>query len=291
MRVFVTGATGFIGAAIVRELLDAGHGVLGLTRSEAGAKALTSAGAQAHWGDLENLESLRDGAAATDAVIHTAFNHDFSQFAASCEADRRAITVLGTALAGSGRGFIVTSPLGMAVGRPATEADPPMPTSEQYPRASEKTAAAFEGQGVGVMVVRLPQVHDPVKQGLVSLAVEIARDTGESAYVGTGLNRWAAVHRLDAARLYRLALERGKPGARYQGVAEDGVAVREIAEAIGRSLKVPVVSKTVPEAEAHFGFLARFMGRDLTGSSLETQRQLGWHPSGPGLISDLNRLS
>jgi nucleoside-diphosphate-sugar epimerase len=294
MRIFVTGATCFIGSAVVKELLNAGHQVLGLTRSDTGAKALTAAGAEVHRGSLEDLESLRSGAAASDGVIHLAFNHDFSKFAANCESDRQVIGAIGSMLVGSDRPLIITSGTGMAntvPGQPARE-DNPTISSAVIPRAaSEEAAASLAAQGVNVSVVRLPQVHDPVKQGLITYAIQLAREKGVSAYVGDGSNRWPAVHVLDSARLYRLALEKHDPGAKYHAVAEEGVPLHDIAEAIGRGLKVPVVSMSPEEAAVHFGWLGMFAGRDVPASSAQTQERLEWHPTGPGLVADLERMS
>jgi nucleoside-diphosphate-sugar epimerase len=288
MQVFLTGATGFIGSAIVPELLSAGHQVLGLARSDEGAKSLAATGAQVLRGDMEDLGSLRNYASKSDAVIHTAFNHDFSKFAANCEADRLAIEALGSALIGSDRPLLVTSGLALQASGPvATEQDPPYPPSAFMPRASEVTAASLQSRGVNTSVVRLPQVHDRAKQGLVTYLIAVARQTGVSAYLGEGLNRWAAVHVLDAARLYRLALEKGETGERYHAVAEEGISFREIAEVIGERMKLPVVSKSLEEASGHFGFLANFAGLDLVASSAQTQEKLGWHPTQVGLINDL----
>ena len=276
MRVFVTGATGFIGSTVVRELIGAGHQVLGLARSDAGAKSLADAGAEVHRGDLEDLEGMRSAAATSDGVIHTAFIHDFSKFAQNCEIDRRAIEALGAALEGSGRPLVVTSGvLLLAPGRTATE-DDAQPSGGAHPRVSEAAATAFVPRGVRASVVRLPQVHDRDKQGFVTYLMALAREKGVSAYVGDGLNRWTAVHRLDAGRLYRLALENGEAGARYHAIAEEGVTVREIAEAIGRRLNVPVVSKSKEEAAGHFGWLAYFAGMDAPASSRLTQERVGF---------------
>ena len=291
MRVFVTGATGFIGSAIVAELLRAGHQVLGLTRSDTGAQALAAAGAEAHRGNVEDLDSLRRGAAQSDGVIHCAFDHDFSNFVANCEKDSRAIAALGIALAGSSRPLVITSGTGMGSaghGQPATEdifnVEHPNPR-----KASELAAAAVAANGASVSVVRLPQVHDTTKHGLITYAIAVAREKGVSAHVGDGLNRFAAAHVLDVARLYRLALEKNEPGARYHAVAEEGVTFRDIAEVIGHGLKVPLASLPPEEAAAHFGWLGMFAGLDLVASSAQTRARLDWTPGGPGLIEDLER--
>ena len=292
MRVFVTGATGFIGSAVVSELINAGHQVIGLSRSDAGARSLTDAGAQVHRGDLEDLGSLRDGAARSDGVIHLAFDHDFSNFVANCEKDKRAIEALGGALAGSDRPLVITSGTGignLVPGRPATEdlfnADHPLPRI-----ASEIAGASMLAAGVNVVVVRLPQVHDPVRQGLITPLVAIAREKGVSAYVGDGLNRWPAAHVLDVARLYRLALEKREAGARYHAVAEEGIPVRDVAEVLGQGLKLPVVSLAPEEAAGHFEWLGAFVGLDMPASSAQTRERLGWRPTGPGLIADLQQM-
>jgi len=287
MNVFVTGATGFIGSAVVPELLQAGHRVLGLARSDKAAEALTAAGAQVHRGALDDLDSLRRGAAAADGVIHLGFVHDFTDYAASAETDRRAIETLGDALAGTGRPLITTSGslLVHAPGRPATEHDEPAPNA---PRLSEAATLAQVAKGVRAAVVRLaPSVHGPGDGGFVPMLIGSARRHGVAVYQGEGRNRWPGLHRLDAARLYRLALERGTAGARYHGVDEEGVEMRELMAVIGRHLGVPVAAKSPEEIGEYLGWLAYFAALDGPASNALTRQQLGWQPTQPGLLADL----
>ena len=291
MRVFVTGATGFIGSAIVQELISAGHEVLGLARSDAAAKSLCAAGAKVHRGDLQDLDSLRAGAGAADGVIHAGFNHDFSKFKENCENERKTVEALGSALAGSDRLLIITSGIGLLPpGRLATEQTMPASPNPNPRVASEEAARAVADRGVRVSIVRLPpSVHGDGDHGFVPILINMARQKGASAYIGEGLNRWPAVHRIDAAHLFRLALEKGAARAWYHGVAEEGVAFRQIAEVIGRRLNAPVISKTPEEAARHFAWFAHFAAIDVPASSKQTQQGLEWRPTQPGLIADLDR--
>jgi len=291
MRIFVTGATGFIGSALVPELIQAGHQVLGLTRSEEGAERLRKAGAEVLHGNIEDLDSLRAGAKQVDGVVHLAFNHDFSRFQQNCEDDGKVIEAIGELLRGSDRPFVVTSGTAIAAnvdGKPSTEESP---VSSFNPRAaSEAMVREWAGRGVNTSVVRLAQIHDTRKQGLVPYVLAVARQKGVSAYIGEGGNRWPAAHVSDTARLYRLAIEKAEPGAIYHAVDEEGVTMKAIAEAHGRGLKVPVVSIKPEEVEAHFGWLAMFANLDMPSSSALTREKLGWKPTGPGLIADLDGM-
>ncbi len=293
MRVFVTGATGFIGTELVKELIEAGHQVRGLTRSDAGAEQLKQAGAEVHRGDLEDLDSLRSGATGVDAVVNLAFNHDFSKFAQNGEDERKAIEAMGSVLA-PGKLLVVTSGVGLTSGRPGhvrTESDPPV-SSASIPRQPEQTAKIAAERGVRVAIVRLPQVHDTRKQGLVVMLTQIARDKGVSAYVGDGANRWAAAPLKDVAHLYRLAVEQTGPGVTvYHAVQEEGVALREIAETLGKGLNISTVSIDPEKAGEHFGWFAHFAGLDMPASSEWTRKTLGWEPTGPGLIENLTNMN
>jgi len=291
MRIFLTGATGFVGSAIARELIEAGHQVLGLARSDAASGALAGLGAEAHRGELSDTKSLAAGARECEGVIHAGFIHDWANYAAAALTDQRAIETLGTALAGTNRPLLVTSGtlLVQRSGSFAMEDDAPDPN---FPRKSEAAAHSIASKGVRVSILRLPpSVHGDGDHGFVPALIGLARQKGMSAYVGDGLNRWPAVHRLDAAHLYRLVIEKGAGGANYHGVADEGVRFREIAEVIGRRLNVPVVSKSPEEAADHFGWLAHFVGVDCPASSKETQSVLGWRPVHPGLIPDIDRPS
>jgi len=288
MRVFITGAAGFIGTATTRELIANGHQVLGLARSDANAEALRKMGAQVHRGSLEDLDSLRKGAKETDGTIHLAFIHDFSKFAENGQIDRRAIEAMGNVLEGTNKPFIVTSgTLLVAPGRLATEEDPAMPG---LPRVSETAGLAFATRGVRAMAVRLPQVHGGEGRcGLVNLLVAVAREKGVSGYIGDGANRWSGAHRLDVARLYRLALEKGAAGRSFHAVADEGVRLRDIAEVLGRQLKLPVASIAADKASEHFGLAAMFAGIDGPASSALTRQWLGWKPMQIGLIADIGQ--
>ncbi len=292
MRVFVTGASGWIGSAVVPELISAGHEVVGLARSDASAAALTAAGAEVLRGDLDDLGSLQAGAAASDGVIHLAFKHDFSQFAASAQADLRAIETMGTALEGSGRPLVIASGmLGLAPGRVGTEKDTPDPAPNLAPRlAGVRAALSFGERGVRSSILRLPPtVHGDGDHGFMAVLVGIARAKGVSGYIGDGSNRWPAVHQLDAAHLFRLAAEKAPSGSVLHAIADEGVPTRAIAEVIGRHLDVPVVSIPAEEAGEHFSWLGAFFGMDSPASSTLTRELLGWEPTRPGLIDDLEQ--
>ena len=290
MRVFVTGATGFIGSAVVKELISAGHQVLGLARSEESAKSLTAAGAEVHIGSIEDLESLRNGAAATDGVIHTAFIHDFSKFKENCEKDRAAIEALGSALIGSDRPLVITSGTALVAGEKiATESDVPAISADAFPRvATEEAATLALSRGINVSVVRLPpSVHGDGDHGFVPLLIGVAKEKGAAAYIGEGKNVWPAVHRFDAARLFILAFEKAAKGAKYHGAAESGIAFKDIATMIGKGLNIPVVSKSREDAADHFGWFAHFAALNNPTSSEQTKQVLGWQPKEIGLIEDL----
>ena len=293
MRVFLTGATGFIGSFLVPELINAGHHVVGLSRSEAGAEALAIAGAEVFRGDVNDLDRLHTATEATDGVIHAAFNHDFSNLKQHSEEDRKVIETLGEVLVGSDRPLLITSGTGLArstAGAPAVEADDHV-TSTEFPRAaSEEAADALTAKGGHVIVMRLPQVHDTRRFGRIAQHIQLARQKGWVAYVGEGQNRLPAVHISDAVRLYRLALEKGPAGARYHAVGEEGVALRDIAEVIGMRLKLPVESITPEKAPEYFGRLANLATIDLAASGALTRQQLDWNPTGPDLLTDLRNM-
>ena len=293
MRVFVTGSTGFIGTELVKELIAAGHQVRGLTRSDAGVEQLEAAGVEVHRGDLEDLDSLRSGATGMDAVVHLAFNHDFSKFAQNAADEINAIEALGSVMK-PGTLLVVTSGVGLTSGAPGhlrTESDPAVDLPS-IPRRPEKAARAIAEKGVHVAIVRLPQVHDTRKQGLVTWLTQMAREKGVSVYVGEGTNRWSAAPLKDVARLYYLAVEKTGPGVTvYNAVQEEGVSAREIAETIGKGLNVPVVSIAPEKTGEHFGWFAHFAALDMPASSEWTRKTLGWEPTGPGLIEDLTNMN
>jgi nucleoside-diphosphate-sugar epimerase len=286
MKIFVTGATGWVGSAVVEELIAAGHQVTGLARSDDKAAALAAAGAEVLRGTLDDLDALAAAASAADAVIHTAFNHDFSKFAENCEQDRRTIEALGQALEGSDRPLLVTGGVVLSSpGKVTTEADLPV-ADPSYPRRSEAAAIALAERGIRAATIRLPpSVHGQGDHGFMALLIDLARQKGVSAYIGEGLNRWPAVHRLDAARAYRLALEHGATERAYYAVGEQGVPFKDIAEVIGRRLGLPVESR----APEHFSWFAAFAGADVPASSARTRSLLGWEPTGPGLLTDIDQ--
>ncbi len=292
MRVFLTGATGLIGSRIVPELLARGHQVLGMTRSDAGASALAAAGAEAHRGDLENPQTLADGAAEADAVIHCAFDHDFSNFAANCEKDVRVIKAMGEALKGTDKPLLITSGTGIGSPGPGELArEDVFDAHHPNPRiASELAGQEMLAAGVNVSVMRLPQVHDPVKQGLITPLLDVIRQKGVAGYIGDGQNRWPAAHVTDVARLYVLAIERAEAGARYHAVAEEGISAKAIAETLAEGLGIPAVSVEPNAAVDHFGWMVMFVELDMPASSAWTRKTLGWEPTGPSLISDLQRM-
>ena len=291
MRVFITGASGFIGLAVTKELVQNGHSVLGLARSEASAQLIKEAGGQTHSGSLTDLESLKSGASSCDAVIHLGFVHDFTNFEESCKIDAVAIDTIGAALEGTQKPFIISSGVGLfGVDREVTEDDAPPPVSPHYPRASEHKAQELFKRGINASVVRLPQVHDREKQGLITFLVAIAQQKGTAAYLGDGSNHYPAVHVSDCARLYRLALEKHRAGARYHAIAENGVRLKDITETFGRSLNLPVVSVPKDKAADYFGWMIMFAGMDSRASSDKTRRELGWEPTGPDLLTDLREL-
>jgi nucleoside-diphosphate-sugar epimerase len=290
MRVFMTGAAGFIGAATTRELIANGHQVLGLARSDANAAALKAAGAEAHRGSLEDLDSLRKGARETDGTIHLAFIHDFAKFAENGQIDKRAIEAMGDVLKDTNKPFIVTSGTGLIAPNVVITEDMRRDASAHIPRVSEQTGLAYASRGVRAMAMRLPQVHGgDGKAGLITYLLEGARRKGAAAYVGDGGARWAAAHRLDVARLYRLALEKGVADAVYHAVGEEGVPMREIVAVIARALNVPAVSISQEEAGDYYGPLAMFAGLDMPASSAFTQKRLDWKPTGIGLIADIGQ--
>ncbi|MFD0795365.1 SDR family oxidoreductase [Mucilaginibacter litoreus] len=291
MHVFVTGASGFVGSAVVQELINAGHSVLGLARSDASADRLIAAGAGVHRGSLDDLESLKAGAAAADGVIHTGFIHDFSKFQENCETDRRAIEAMGSVLIGTTKPLVITSATGLFnLGRIVTESDKATPETSFNPRrASEEAADAVAGQDVNVSVVRLPpSVHDAGDHGFVPMLINLAREKGAAAYIGEGLNRWPAVHRLDAANLYRLALDKNEKKAVYHAIGDPGIPFREITDLIGKNLNLPVVSKAGEDAAQHFGWFLHFASMDSPASSEQTRNVLNWAPTHKGLIADLD---